>query len=127
MKLSKYKKDCAAEFKKEIERLQNELRLDEGVMLDENLMEKCTPLFHVSRYEKHGLFKECYRREKRSFQFYNCALSQVNGGSTRELLLSHKHRIYLCLRELKCMGIRIYEVEDEANEVSFNVENEVES
>ncbi|MDT0643910.1 hypothetical protein RM553_13815 [Zunongwangia sp. F363] len=127
LKLATQKKEFAAKLEREMEALKKELLPAERFQLERSVSGDCPALVHVSRYERQGLIKECYRREKQSLQFYNCALSQVNRGSTREMLLAHKHKIYMCLREIKCMGIRIYEIEDESEEVSFEIEENVET
>ncbi|WP_373056755.1 hypothetical protein [Zunongwangia sp. H14] len=127
LKLAGQKKEFAAKLQAQIVALQDELLPHEKFQLRMGVTGDFPALFHVSRYERQGLIKECYRREKKSLQYYNCALSQVNRGSIRELLLAQKHKVYLCLREIKCMGIRIYEIEDESDEVSFEIEEKFSS
>lgn len=109
LKLSDHKKEFATKLQEEIEKLEKELAPNSQVFSKISIEKRCTPLFKTSMHERHGLIKECYRREKRNIHLYDQALSHINEGNVRELLLSQKAKTKSWLREIKCMGIRIYE------------------
>ncbi|MDT0689001.1 hypothetical protein RM549_04345 [Salegentibacter sp. F188] len=124
--LSNQKENFVAKLQEAIEKTEKELAPDSKLYFSEVASEeKTTPLFKTSRHERHGLIKECYRREKRNLQLYNYALTHVNESGVREVLLSQKNKTKSWLREIKCMGIRIYEDVEGALEPSFEFDAEL--
>ncbi|MDT0651195.1 hypothetical protein [Autumnicola edwardsiae] len=117
-KISNSKKDFAAKLQQEIERIEKTLTLQPAISSNISSEEKCAPLFKSSRQERNGLIKECYRREKRNVHLYKYALAHVNEGSVREALLSQKSKTKSWLREIKCMGISIYEDSEKEHGIS---------
>ncbi|MDT0687649.1 hypothetical protein [Autumnicola psychrophila] len=110
LNLSNQKGNFAAKLQQEIERTEKELPQDSiPVFSKAPSVEKTIPLLKTSRYERHGLIKECYRREKRNILLYNYALSQISESGLREVLTFQRNKTKLWLREIKCMGIRVYE------------------